>query len=77
MHVEEKFNSYSHLLGAALALVGTLVLVTLAARLGDPWRIGSFVVYGMALVGQYMLVAMVQNSLRLPLGNDPRGLRAR
>jgi len=30
-----------------------------------------------ALVGQYMLVAMVQNSLRLPLGNDPRGLRAR
>ena len=29
------------------------------------------------LVGQYMLVAMVQNSLRLPLDNDPRGLRAR
>jgi hemolysin III len=54
MHVEEKFNSYSHLLGAALALVGTVVLVTMAARLGDPWRIGSFVAYGMALVGQYV-----------------------
>ena len=54
MHVEERFNSISHLIGAALALVGTLVLVTLATRLGDPWRIGSFIVYGVALVGQYV-----------------------
>jgi len=54
MHVEEKFNAYSHLIGAALALLGTVVLVTLAARLGDPWRIGSFAVYGAALVGQYV-----------------------
>ena len=30
-----------------------------------------------ALVGQYLLVAMIQNSIRLPLGNDPRGLAAR
>jgi len=30
-----------------------------------------------ALDGQYLLVAMVQNSIRLPLGNDSRGLRAR
>ncbi|MBU6268019.1 MAG: carboxymuconolactone decarboxylase family protein [Sphingomonadales bacterium] len=30
-----------------------------------------------ALVGQYLLVAMIQNSIRLPLGNDPRGLHAR
>lgn len=30
-----------------------------------------------ALVGQYMAVALIQNSLRLPLGNEPRGLRAR
>ena len=54
MHVEEKFNSITHLIGAALALVGTVVLVTQAARLGDPWRIGSFIVYGAALVGQYL-----------------------
>ena len=54
MHVEEKFNAISHLIGVALALVGTLVLVTLAARLGDPWRLGSFAIYGAALVGQYV-----------------------
>ncbi|MDE2405150.1 MAG: carboxymuconolactone decarboxylase family protein [Sphingomonadales bacterium] len=30
-----------------------------------------------ALVGQYLMVAMIQNSIRLPLGNDPRGLAAR
>lgn len=51
---EERFNAISHLIGAALALMGTLVLVALAARLGDPWRIGSFIVYGAALVGQYV-----------------------
>ena len=65
MHVEEKFNSLSHLIGAALALVGTLVLVTLAARLGDPWRIGSFFVYGTALVGQYV-TSFLYHSARGP-----------
>jgi len=65
LHVEEKFNSISHLIGAALALVGTLVLVTLGARRGDPWRIGSFVVYGTALVGQYV-TSFLYHSAREP-----------
>ena len=51
---DEKFNAGSHLMGAVLALLGTVVLVTSAVRLGDPWRIGSFVVYGAALIGQYV-----------------------
>jgi len=55
LHVEEKFNACSHLLGATLALVGTVVLVTIAARLGDPWRIGSFAIYGAALIAQYVM----------------------
>ena len=54
MHAEERFNSLSHLVGAALALVGTTVLVAFAARAGDPWRMGSFIVYGAALVGQFL-----------------------
>jgi len=54
MHVEEKINAFSHLIGALLALLGTVVLITLAVRLGDPWRIASFAVYGAALVGQYV-----------------------
>jgi len=54
MHTEERFNSISHLIGAGLALVGTLILVALAAQQGDPWRIVSFSIYGAALVGQYV-----------------------
>ena len=54
MHTEERFNSISHLVGVGLALVGTIVLVVLAARLGDPWRLASFGIYGTALVVQYI-----------------------
>jgi hemolysin III len=50
----ERFNSVSHLVGAALALVGTVVLVGSAIKLGDGWRITSFAVYGLALVIQYL-----------------------
>lgn len=49
----ETFNAFTHLLGAALALVGTLSLVVLATRRGDPWRVASFAIYGVALVAQY------------------------
>ncbi len=49
----EKFNSISHLLGTALALAGATLLVLLAARLGDPWKIVSFSVYGAMLVAMY------------------------
>jgi len=51
----ERFNSISHLVGAALALAGTAVLVVSAARLGDPWKIVSFSVYGAMLIAVYVL----------------------
>jgi hemolysin III len=51
---EERFNSRSHLLGAILALFGTMVLIWSAAARGDAWRIGSFAAYGLALVAQYV-----------------------
>jgi hemolysin III len=50
----ERFNSITHLVGAALALAGTAVLVVSAARLGDPWKIVSFSVYGAMLVAVYV-----------------------
>jgi hemolysin III len=53
-YMEERFNSGSHLLGAILALLGTVVLLRLAVRQGDAWRMTSFAVYGMALMGQYI-----------------------
>jgi hemolysin III len=53
MYKGEWFNSISHLIGAALALAGLVVLVVLAARQGDPWKIVSFSVYGITLLLLY------------------------
>ena len=53
MYPGERLNSYTHLTGAALATAGTAVLVVLAARLGDPWKIVSFSIYGAMLVLLY------------------------
>jgi hemolysin III len=59
----ERFNSISHLVGAALAIAGTAVLVTLAAGEGDPWKIVSFSVYGAMLVALYVF-STLYHSLR-------------
>lgn len=50
----ERFNSISHLVGAALAIAGTAVLVTVAAGVGDPWKIVSFSIYGGMLIALYV-----------------------
>lgn len=50
----ERFNSISHLVGAALALAGSAVLITSASLLGDPWKIVGFSVYGAMLVALYL-----------------------
>ena len=49
MHRGERFNSISHLVGAVAALVGLVVVVVMAARQGDPWKIVSLSVYGTTL----------------------------
>lgn len=54
MYYGERFNSISHLVGAALALAGSALLIVLAARLGDPWKIVSFSIYGAMLVALYV-----------------------
>ena len=54
MYYGERFNSISHLVGAALALAGSVLLIVLASRLGDPWKIVSFSVYGAMLVLLYV-----------------------
>jgi len=53
MYYGEKFNAVSHLLGAVLALVGTVVLVVLAALGGDPWKVVGVAIYGASLVLMY------------------------
>lgn len=63
MYKGEKFNSISHLVGAALALAGLVLLVVLAALQGDPWKIVSFSVYGTTLLLLYTFSALY-HSLR-------------
>ena len=59
MYPGERFNSISHLVGALLATAGTAVLITLAARLGDPWKVVAFSIYGAMLVALYALMSLV------------------
>lgn len=60
----EPLSSLTHLLGAALSVVGLVVLLVLAGKLGDPWRIVSFSIYGASLIllyvasGVYHLISM-------------------
>ncbi len=51
----ERFNGISHLIGAALALAGAVVLVVTASRNGDVYRIVSFSVYGATLFLLYLI----------------------
>jgi hemolysin III len=63
MYHGERFNSISHLIGAALALAGLVVLVVFAALQGDPWKIVSFSIYGASLFLLYTL-STLYHSLR-------------
>lgn len=58
----ERFNSISHLIGALLATTGSAVLIVLAARSGDPWRIVSFSIYGAMLLALYMVSTLYHNA---------------
>jgi hemolysin III len=53
MHKGERVNSFSHLIGASLALAGLVILVVYASLKGDPWKIISVSVYGATLVTLY------------------------
>ncbi len=54
MYYGERFNSISHLVGAALAVLGSVLLIVPAAQLGDPWKIVSFSIYGAMLIALYV-----------------------
>ena len=63
MYHGERFNGISHLVGAALALAGMVVLVVLASLQGDLWKIVSFSIYGASLFLLYTL-STLYHSLR-------------
>ncbi len=55
MYHGEKLNAVTHLIGAILALAGSIVLIVLAARDGDFWKVVGVSVYGVTLVLLYSL----------------------
>ncbi|BAP42733.1 hemolysin III family protein [Pseudomonas sp. 21LCFQ02] len=63
MYYGEKFNAWSHLVGAVLACVGAIWLLVLASLQHDVWKIVSVAVYGVCLVGLYS-ASTVYHSVR-------------
>jgi hemolysin III len=66
MYRGERFNSISHLVGAALAVVALVVLVVDAALGGDVWRVVSFSVYGSTLLLLYLTSTLYHSLRRRP-----------
>lgn len=54
MYHGERFNGYTHLVGAILALAGAGLLIGLATLRADPMRIASFSIYGATLCLLYL-----------------------
>ncbi|SDH04988.1 PAQR family membrane homeostasis protein TrhA [Pseudomonas abietaniphila] len=63
MYYGEKFNAWTHLVGAVLASIGAVWLLVIASLTGDVWKIVSVAVYGVALVLLYS-ASTVYHSVR-------------
>ena len=62
MYYGERFNGYTHLVGAVMAVGAATVLVGMGAQKGDIWRIVSFAVYGTTLVALFSASAIYHSS---------------
>jgi len=65
MYHGERFNSITHAIGAGLAAACGVLLVVVAARGGDPWKIVSFSIYAATLLALY-LTSTLYHSVRGP-----------
>lgn len=63
MYPGERFNAWTHLFGALLALSGAIWLVVLATASGDGWKVFSMSVYGATLVLLYS-ISTIYHSVR-------------
>ncbi|MBN0988196.1 PAQR family membrane homeostasis protein TrhA [Amphritea pacifica] len=72
MDGSERFNSISHLIGAALALVGAVALVLIGLRRGDLYHIVAFSLYGTTLFLLYSISTIYHG---LPPGRAKRIFR--
>lgn len=63
MYRGERFNAYSHLIGAILALTGMVWLLVHSSLYSNVWKIVSSAIYGSALVLVYT-VSTIYHSVR-------------
>lgn len=63
MYYGERFNAITHLVGAILALAGTVVLIVLSTVDGNPWKVVGVSIYGATLVLLYSF-STLYHSLR-------------
>ena len=63
MYHGERFNAWTHLVGAVMSVVGATVLIVMASLLGDPWKIVSASVFGASLILLYS-ASTLYHSLR-------------
>ncbi|HYA85533.1 MAG TPA: hemolysin III family protein [Nitrospirota bacterium] len=62
MQSDERLNTASHFIGAALAFAGLVILIAQASAQGDPWKIVSFIVYGVTLTALYVFSTLYHAS---------------
>ncbi len=62
MYHGERLNTFTHLLGAVIALAGLVVLVVFASIKGDVWRIVSFSIYGTSLFLLYLFSTLYHST---------------
>jgi len=63
MYYGERFNAWTHLVGALLGLGGALWLLALAVASGDGWKVFGIAVYGATLVLLYS-ISTIYHSVR-------------
>lgn len=63
MYHGERFNAWTHLIGALLAATGAVWLVVLATTSGDVWKVVSTSIYGSTLVVLYS-ISTIYHSVR-------------
>ncbi|MDR3502197.1 MAG: hemolysin III family protein [Legionella sp.] len=63
MYKGERFNTISHLLGAIAAFAGMILIVICASKQGNPFKIASFIIYGLSLFCLYT-ISTLYHSLR-------------
>ncbi|HET6719289.1 MAG TPA: hemolysin III family protein [Rhodocyclaceae bacterium] len=65
MYYGERFNAISHLVGAVAAVIGSVVMIVVAVRDGDPWKVVSVSIFGATLIMMYT-ASVLYHSLHGP-----------